>query len=48
MTKQSLQLPLGGVSIVEFEGIGPGPLVARMLADMGTEVTTIAARADSP
>ena len=34
--------PLKGVRIVEFEGIGPGPLAARMLADMGAEVTVIA------
>jgi crotonobetainyl-CoA:carnitine CoA-transferase CaiB-like acyl-CoA transferase len=30
--------PLEGVRIVEFEGIGPGPLAGRMLADMGAEV----------
>ena len=34
--------PLAGVRIVEFEGIGPGPLAGRMLADMGAEVTLIA------
>ncbi len=34
--------PLIGIRIVEFEGIGPGPLAAHMLADMGAEVTTIA------
>ena len=34
--------PLSGIRIVEFEGIGPGPLAARMLADMGAEVTVIA------
>ncbi|MEY2993137.1 MAG: hypothetical protein RL357_72 [Pseudomonadota bacterium] len=34
--------PLTGVSVVEFEGIGPGPLGARMLADMGADVTVIA------
>ncbi|APW40982.1 CoA transferase [Rhodoferax koreense] len=33
--------PLHGVRIVEFEGIGPGPLAARMLADMGADVTTL-------
>jgi alpha-methylacyl-CoA racemase len=37
-----LKAPLTGVRIVEFEGIGPGPLAARMLADMGAEVTVIA------
>nr|WP_041701348.1 CaiB/BaiF CoA-transferase family protein [Alicycliphilus denitrificans] len=34
--------PLHGVQVLEFEGIGPGPLAARMLADMGAEVTTLA------
>ena len=34
--------PLTGVRIVEFEGIGPGPLAGRMLADMGAQVTVIA------
>lgn len=38
----ALSSPLRGVRIVEFEGIGPGPLAARMLADMGAEVTVIA------
>ena len=33
--------PLKGVRVVEFEGIGPGPLAGRMLADMGAEVTVI-------
>ena len=40
-TAHDLHLPLRGVRIVEFEGIGPGPLAARMLADMGAEVTTV-------
>ena len=34
--------PLAGVRVVEFEGIGPGPLAGRMLADMGADVTVIA------
>ena len=33
--------PLTGIRVVEFEGIGPGPLAGRMLADMGAEVTVI-------
>lgn len=33
--------PLQGIRIVEFEGIGPGPLAGRMLADMGANVTLI-------
>ena len=34
--------PLKGVRVVEFEGIGPGPLSGRMLADMGARTTVIA------
>jgi alpha-methylacyl-CoA racemase len=33
--------PLSGIHVVEFEGLGPGPLAGRMLADMGAEVTVI-------
>jgi len=33
--------PLTGVRVIEFEGIGPGPLAGRMLADMGADVTVI-------
>jgi alpha-methylacyl-CoA racemase len=33
--------PLSGIRVVEFEGIGPGPLAGRMLADMGAQVTVI-------
>src|SRR5277367_5612466 len=33
--------PLAGLSIVEFEGIGPGPLAGRMLADLGAEVVAV-------
>jgi alpha-methylacyl-CoA racemase len=33
--------PLASVRVVEFEGIGPGPLAGRMLADLGAEVTVI-------
>jgi len=34
-------LPLAGLKIVEFEGVGPGPLAGRMLADHGAEVVAI-------
>ena len=34
--------PLVGLKVVEFEGIGPGPLAGMLLADMGAEVTVIA------
>lgn len=40
-TSCPLQKPLHGIRVVEFEGIGPGPLAARMLADMGAEVTVL-------
>ncbi|MEL7320268.1 MAG: CoA transferase, partial [Pseudomonadota bacterium] len=34
--------PLTGLKVVEFSGIGPGPHVAMLLADLGAEVVTIA------
>ncbi|HEY5204186.1 MAG TPA: CaiB/BaiF CoA-transferase family protein [Roseiarcus sp.] len=34
--------PLTGLKVVEFEGIGPGPLAGRMLADLGADVVAIA------
>ena len=33
--------PLAGLSVVEFEGIGPGPLAGRMLADLGADVVAV-------
>src|ERR1700751_1175707 len=33
--------PLAGYRIVEFAGIGPGPVACMMLADMGGEVWTL-------
>jgi alpha-methylacyl-CoA racemase len=33
--------PLTGLKVIEFEGIGPGPLAGRMLADHGAEVVAI-------
>ncbi|HEY1887313.1 MAG TPA: CaiB/BaiF CoA-transferase family protein, partial [Roseiarcus sp.] len=33
--------PLAGLKVIEFEGIGPGPLAGRMLADLGTEVVAV-------
>ncbi|MGC2787129.1 MAG: CaiB/BaiF CoA-transferase family protein [Roseiarcus sp.] len=33
--------PLAGLKVIEFEGIGPGPLAGRMLADLGAEVVAI-------
>jgi alpha-methylacyl-CoA racemase len=37
----ALSRPLHGIRIVEFEGLGPGPLAARMLADLGAAVTVL-------
>lgn len=37
----SMNTPLAGVHVIEFEGIGPGPLAGRMLADLGAKVTVI-------
>lgn len=37
-----INLPLSGMRVIEFEGIGPGPLAGRMLAGMGAEVTVVA------
>ena len=39
--------PLHGVRVIELAGIGPGPLAAMMLADMGATVLRIE-RADAP
>jgi alpha-methylacyl-CoA racemase len=33
--------PLAGVKVIEMAGIGPGPLTAMMLADMGAEVIRV-------
>ena len=33
--------PLKGIQVIEFEGIGPGPLAGMMLADLGATVTVI-------
>jgi alpha-methylacyl-CoA racemase len=37
----SMMRPLSGLKIIEFEGIGPGPLAGRMLADHGAEVVAV-------
>jgi alpha-methylacyl-CoA racemase len=33
--------PLAGLKVIELEGIGPGPLAGRMLADHGAEVVAV-------
>ena len=41
-SSQSSQLPLTGVKVVEFEGIGPGPLAGFHLVQLGASVTLVA------
>jgi alpha-methylacyl-CoA racemase len=41
MSEGSSKGPLTGLRVVEFTGIGPGPHVAMLLADMGAEVVRI-------
>jgi alpha-methylacyl-CoA racemase len=36
-----LHQPLHGLQVVEFEGLGPGPLAARILAGLGAQVTAL-------
>jgi alpha-methylacyl-CoA racemase len=40
--------PLEKVTVLEFEGMGPGPLAGRMLADLGAAVTVITRAGNSP
>ena len=47
-TDESVERPLHGLRVVEFEGIGPGPLAGRMLSDMGAHVTVVARPTVSP
>ena len=47
MTQQS-NGPLTGLKVVEFAGIGPGPHVAMLLADMGAEVVRIERQGAQP
>lgn len=37
----ALNQPLAGVRLVELEGLGPGPLAARMLAGLGAQVRVL-------
>jgi alpha-methylacyl-CoA racemase len=41
-TDESVERPLRGLRIIEFEAIGPGPLAGRMLRDLGAHVTVVA------
>jgi alpha-methylacyl-CoA racemase len=39
--------PLAGFKLIEFEGIGPGPLAGMILADFGADVTVIGRKGGS-
>ena len=41
------QGPLSGLRVVEFDGLGPVPMAAMILADLGCEVIRITRRADA-
>ncbi len=41
MNQSGTILPLRGIRVVEFEGIGPGPLCGAMLAGLGADVTLV-------
>ncbi|MBA8880144.1 CaiB/BaiF CoA transferase family protein [Phyllobacterium myrsinacearum] len=41
MSEQAPQNPLHTLRVIEFEGIGPGPLAGLMLASLGAQVTVI-------
>lgn len=38
----SHELPLRGLKVLEFEGIGPGPLAGLLLAQLGADITVVA------
>lgn len=44
MAAQARKGPLAGIKIVELAGIGPGPMAAMVLADLGAEVLRIERR----
>ncbi|MFO0988084.1 MAG: CaiB/BaiF CoA-transferase family protein [Alphaproteobacteria bacterium] len=41
MTKAKAQGPLAGLKVVEFAGIGPAPMCAMLLADLGADVLRV-------
>jgi alpha-methylacyl-CoA racemase len=44
MTEKTNERPLAGIRVVEFAGIGPGPVAGMMLADLGAQVLLIERR----
>jgi len=47
-TDKSVERPLHSLRVIEFEGIGPGPLAGRMLSDLGAHVILVARPTISP
>ena len=41
-TDESIERPLRGLKVIEFESIGPGPLAGQMLSKLGARVTVVA------
>ena len=45
---ESIERPLRGLRVIEFESIGPGPLAGHMLSELGARVTVVARPTPSP
>ena len=41
-TDESIERPLRGLRVIEFESIGPGLLTGHMLSELGARVTVVA------
>jgi len=39
--RQEVKGPLAGIRLIEVAGIGPGPMAAMMLGDMGADVIRV-------
>src|SRR6516165_2057030 len=47
-TDESIERPLRGLRVIEFESIGPGLLTGHMLSELGARVTVVARPTPSP
>ena len=47
-TDESVEKPLRGLKVIEFEAIGPGPLAGYMLGELGADVTVVSRPTTSP
>jgi len=47
-TDESIEWPLRGLRVIEFESIDPGPLAGHMLSEFGARVTVVARPTPSP